>query len=266
MFKIERYPISSPNLKKWVKFIWHFEADDIDVGHKLLPMDSIDIIINLADDMVYETRADRIRAPKCHVNGLRGQHCFMHQKGKVDVWGISFYAFGLYPFIHQSLKSIQNEIIDLNSLSHSLAIKLELALAHKATSCKIKSMNAALDSELKIRDTCMKRADLIDAFMKNDEIPIAIFCLENGIGLKMFERFVMTMTGFSPINLRRIRRNRVSSHQLLFNKSAKIAEIVYDHNYTDQAYFTKECQTFNGVPPKAFRKEKNTVIENTLYI
>ncbi len=126
MFKVERYILSNNSLKNWIKFIWHFEADYVDVHHKLLPMDSIDLIINLADDMVYETATERITAPKFHINGLRDHHSFMHQKGNADVWGISFYSYGLYPFINNSLKSIKNKIIDLNSLSISLADKLKV--------------------------------------------------------------------------------------------------------------------------------------------
>lgn len=266
MFKVERYLLPNHNLENWVKFIWHFEADNVDVHHKLLPMDSIDIVINLADDMIYETTTDRITAPKIHVNGLRDQHSFMHHKGKVDVWGISFYAFGLYPFINKSLRSIKNEIIDLNSLSISLTDKLKDAMAHDATPCKVKSIIESLDSELEVTDSCLKRADIISDFMKNDDVLISVFCLRNGINQKTFERFVAKMTGFSPVNLRKIKRYVVASNQLLFNKSAKIPEIVYDYNYTDQAYFTKECRKFSGVPPRTFRQEKNTVIENTSYI
>ncbi len=102
--------------------------------------------------------------------------------------------------------------------------------------------------------------------MKNDDILISDFCLNNGINQKSFERFVSNMTGFTPVNLRRIKRYMISSNELLLNKSTKISEIVYDYNYTDQAYFSKECRKFSGVPPRKFRQEKNTVIENTIYI
>ncbi|WP_422487170.1 DUF6597 domain-containing transcriptional factor [Gudongella sp. DL1XJH-153] len=267
MFRIERYQISNDNLKNWVKFIWHFESDNVDVYHKLLPMDSVDIIINLADDMVYEIEStERITAPKVHVNGLRSQHSFIHQKGNIDVWGISFYAFGLYPFINKSLSSIQNEIIDLNSLSVPLADKLNVALIHKTAQCKIKSIMESLDSELETTDSSLLRTQIIDDFMKTDDIPISMFCSNNGISQKTFERFVISMTGFPPVKLRQIKRYMMASNQLLFNKSAKIPEIVYDNNYTDQAYFTKECRKFSGVTPRTFRLEKNTVIENSTYI
>src|SRR6056297_2520360 len=144
MFKIERYILSNKNLKNWVKFIWHIESDCVDVHHKLLPMDSIDLIINLADDMVYETATERITAPKIHINGLRDRHSFMHQKGNVDVWGISFYSYGLYPFINKSLRKVRNKIVDLNSLSISLADKLKVAVTCEETEIRIKNIIGSL--------------------------------------------------------------------------------------------------------------------------
>ena len=64
MFKIERYLFSNDNLGNCVKFIWHFKGDNLEVHHKLLPMDCIDIVINLADDLIYETAIETIIAPK----------------------------------------------------------------------------------------------------------------------------------------------------------------------------------------------------------
>lgn len=266
MFKIERYLLPNDNLRNWVKFIWHFRGECLDVHHKLLPMDSIDIVINLADDLVYETTTHRIISPKLHVNGLRGRHSFVYQKGNIDVWGISFKSFGLYPFIKKPLRDINDKIIDLDFLSISLANKLKAAIVYEAIPYKIEGIIKSLESEFKITDICMKRAEIINKFMKDDETSISLFCMNNCINQKTFERFVTNMTGFTPVDLRKIRRNMVASKQLLFNKSAKIPEIVYDYNYTDQAYFTKECKKFCGVSPKSFRHEKNTVIENTTYV
>jgi len=196
-------------------------------------------------------------APKIqHVNGLRNQYSFIHHKGIVDVWYISFYAFGLYPFMNKSLRNIKNEIIDLNFLSIALADKLKAAMAHGTTQSKVKNIIESLDSELKVIKSCLKRADIIGDFMKKDDDLISVFCLKNGINYKMFERFLAKITGFSPVNLRRIKRYMVASNQLLFNKSAKIPEIVYNYNYTNQVYFTKECGKFTGVPSRTFRQKK----------
>lgn len=267
MFRIERYPVTDHELKNWVKFIWHFKADNVSVHHKLLPMDSIDILINLADEMIYETASERVVAPKVHVNSLRCQYSFIHQAGSVNVWGISFYSFGLYPFINIPIKDIQNHIADVNTLSIRLADKLKEAVSHETNRRIIESITEALNTELHPSDKCLKRAELIKEFLETgDNQSIHSFCLNHGISQRTFERFVFHITGYTPVNLRRIRRYQATSKQLLFDKAARISEIVYDNNYADQSHFIKEFRSFSGVPPKTFQQEKITVVENTHYI
>ncbi len=266
MYSIERYPLLNHNLTNWVKFIWHFKAENADVHHKLLPMDSIDIVLNLADEMVYETKTNRVVAPTFHINGLRSSHSFIYQKGNIDVWGISFYAFGLYPFINTSIKEFQDKIVDLNAVSKSLENKLNIAVSPHATQPTFEGIVKALNSELQIDEDFLKKVEIINAFMNTDNMPIDAFCRNHDINQKTFERYVMIMTGYSPINLRRVRRYKAASNQLLFDASAKIPEIVYDHHYADQSHFTKVCRKFSGVPPRICRLEKNTVLENTTFI
>lgn len=102
--------------------------------------------------------------------------------------------------------------------------------------------------------------------MQSEYILISLFCLDNGINQRTFERFVLKVTGYTPANLRRIVRYQVASNQLLMKEYPKITEIVYENNYTDQAYFTKEFKRYSGASPRIFQKEKITVIENANYI
>lgn len=262
MFKMERYLLSETDLGRWVKFIWHFKGESVDVRHRLLPMDSIDIIVNLEADMVYETEAEKIVAPRMHVNGLRDRHSFMYQKGNVDVWGISFHAYGLYPFVGKSLSRSMNHIIDLRTLSPVLTDKLEMALSEEMEQRKIQRMVQALSSEFKMTKRSADRETLIKAFMADEDTPIPDFCMEQGITQKTFERFIADMTGFSPVGLRNLKRYSAASKQLLAESSMSITDIVYDNRYTDQAYFTKAIKKYSGVSPKVFRNESGTVVEN----
>jgi len=55
MLQIVRYAIKSERLKPWVKFIWYLETvSNVSLNHKLLPTDSIDVIINLSDKIDYQ--------------------------------------------------------------------------------------------------------------------------------------------------------------------------------------------------------------------
>lgn len=102
MLYIDRYSVKNRQLAPWVKFIWKLEAEDAELRYKLLPTDCIDVILNLGDDMIYETQNGSVTAPAFHINGLRSGHSFIRQKGNVRVFGISFYPFGLYPFVRSS--------------------------------------------------------------------------------------------------------------------------------------------------------------------
>lgn len=262
LFKVKRYSLEGQNLGRFVKFIWHLEADAIDVHHKLMPMESIDIVLNLSDEMIYETIDSRVIAPKMHVNGIRRHHSFIHHKGTIDVWGISFYAYGLYPFVHQSLEQTQNKIVDLKVWAPQLALKLKDALRQESNQSIYEGIIDSLVSELKASKECLFNTDLIQAFMASEDLPISTFCLEHEVNLRTFERLVKKVTGFSPIQLRNVRRYKIASHQLLFDKESKIHEVVYDHQYTDQAYFSKACKKFSGVSPKEIQQDKITVIKN----
>lgn len=266
MLKVRRYKVNNYNLDRWIKFIWHLESENESINNKLLPMDSIDLIINNSDEIVYETKTKKIIAPKIHINGIRGEHSFVQQNGKINVWGISFYAYGIYPFINKSLKHIQNQIIDLNEISNEFTNKLEKAIKMETNQLIANKIIEVLCSEINIKKNLNSKVDLLVEFINAQDIPISDFCENKGINIKTFERLVLTLTGYTPINLKRIKKYSIASKDLIFDKSVKIAEIVYNNNYSDQAYFTKECNKFSGSPPKKLIKEKNTILENIKYL
>jgi AraC-like DNA-binding protein len=266
MFEILRYTIKTERLAPWIKFIWRFEADNTEVRHKLLPTDSVDIIMNLSGDMVYETDSDKIHAPCFHINGLRDTYSYIHQTGDIRVLGISFHCFGLYPFARIPLSNIQNKIVDLDLLSAPLKQKLKLAVSGEITVNTIISIEDALCSELRLDNDYAYKAYLIRKFMETEDVTgVQAFCDGRGISVKTFERMVLRYTGYTPKLLRRIRRFQTSCNQLVHENPEMLSFIAYDNNFTDQAHFIKEFHRFSGTAPRAFSREKTTIKENAKY-
>jgi hypothetical protein len=56
------------------------------------------------------------------------EHSYIQQSGTIYVYGISFYAYGLYPFVNKPLEVFQDKINDLYIVSPSLAEKLNSAI------------------------------------------------------------------------------------------------------------------------------------------
>ena len=102
------------------EIFWHIEAANADIHYKLPPTDCIDVILNLADDVVYETECNKIIAPPFISMDYVVSTVLSHQEKPFVFFGISFYPHGLYPFVHKSLKEVQNKVVDLNGLSYSL--------------------------------------------------------------------------------------------------------------------------------------------------
>ena len=266
ILNITRYAIKNECLIPWVKFFWHIEAVNADIHYKLLPTDCIDVILNLADVIVYETEFNRIIAPPFHINGLRSKCSFIHQENNIRIFGITFYPHGLYPFVLKSLKEVQNKVVDLNGFSYSLTQKLKNAVNNDTAEKIIAEIENTLIDELSIKQDFVDKAQLISDFITiNDDISVKSFCDERSINIKTFERLFLYYTGYTPKILRRIKRFQNTCNQLVHQHMASLTDITYDNNFTDQSYFVKEFTHFSGTAPRTFQTEKATVKENVKY-
>ncbi len=262
---ITRYAVKAHGLTPWVKFIWQLNAADADYYYKLLPTDCIDVIINSASGMVYETEQEAFAAPSIHINGLRSKHSFIRQKGCVRIWGVSFYAFGLYPFVHQPITELQDKIVDLQALSLGLAQKLKAAVSPNSGNTAA-AIEEALIDEYKVDQDFMEKARVIADYLSPDnQATVALFCENQAINMKTFERMCLKYTGFTPKALRSIRRFQATGNQLTRQNASSLTAIAYDHSFTDQAHFSKEFRRFSGAAPQAFQREKITVKQNVNY-
>ena len=266
MINIIRYSIKDRRITPWIKFIWKMEDTDLEVHFKILPTDCIDVILNLGSEMVYETKNSKLIAPHFHVNGLRSSHNYIHQKKAIRLWGISFYSFGLFPFVHQSMERLQQRIISLEELSLSLSQGLERAVIGDNDHDIPLAIEQALLEELTIDEGYIEKSQLIRDFIEsNEQVTVGHFCKERLVNIKTFERMVLLYTGFTPKALRNIKRFQKASNQLVHDQTANLTDISYDNHFTDQAYFTKVFRRYSGAAPHVFQAEKVSVKENAKY-
>lgn len=266
IFEITRYSVQNKCLTPWVKFIWQLNTRNADYHYKLLPTDCIDVILNLESEMVYETESGQFIAPPFHINGLRSKSSFIHQKSNVCAFGISFYPYGLFPFVHTSITGLQDKIISLGELSTDLEQKLRCAAFDNKPDEIVKAIEQVLVNELSVNQHFRDKARLIEIFLTvAKDMSVKNFCKEREINIKTFERIVLFYTGFTPKLLRDIRRFQNASNQLTHQCTDGLAEIAHDNNFADQTHFTKEFRRFSGVAPRTFQVEKITVKENVKY-
>ena len=262
--EITRYSVQDSRLIPWIKFFWEFEAQGQDIFHKLLPTESIDILVNIGEPITYVVGSHRIFAPKIHINGLRSQHSFIQQSGDIHIFGISFTPYGLYPFLHLSMKTIKDEVVDLSSLSHRLANGFAEAVTH--TTNRVERIEQTLLQELTADESFIEKSDLLRRFIYADEPSnIQSFCTENGLHIKTFERLCIQYTGYPPSTLSRIHRFQSASNQIVHQKPDNLAAVAYSNSYADQAHLIREFKSFSGEAPRSFTQKKISVKENVKY-
>lgn len=266
----ERYAVTSPALQPWVKFIWRLESQEgLTINNKLLPTDSIDIVLSIQDEIEYLIEGKLIKAGSVHFNGMRNKHRFIIQKGISDVFGISFFPYGLYPFSQRrGLSSFNSRIVDLKECNSELSEKLLAALkTHGSIHDIVLQIEEALLSELDLSRINMKHIELIKMFSTNNyEIPVGLFCMENRIRIKTFERACQKYTGYTPKILQRIGRFQAAGNSLIYNKESNFADASNAEDYYDQSHFIKEFKTYSGVSPTQFIDEKITIKQNSTVI
>lgn len=268
MFSVTRYAVRNYRLKQLVKFIWYLETKPgVSINNKLLPTDSIDIIINLSEHIEYNIENRKYRASNIHFNGMRDKYGFIVQSGKINVYGISFYPFGLYPFLQTPISEFKGEIVDLSLLSKKFVHKLELAL-NSVTRVEdiIVSLEEALVSILDMNreEEMIQLIKIFDNEKQN--CTIKSFCDDNNVNIKTLERACLKYTGYTPKGLQRVGRFRLVSNQLIYNdNNNNLANLAYENEYYDQAHFIREFKTFSGTSPSKFIQERKTVKENTRY-
>ncbi len=85
------------------------------------------------------------------------------------------------------------------------------------------------------------------------------FCKENYISESTLFRSCLDMVGESPKDIKTKYRFRLFLHHL--DAEAKLTDLAYFLNYSDQSHLTKEVKKFTGLSPKRFaarvRKEGN---------
>lgn len=257
---IKKYNINNPLLRSFIKYIWVIDTKiETEVSHLLLPVNSIDLILNFSSPIKYEIKDQKdIITNEFHFCGLREYPMKIVQKGNLNVIGISFLPYGLFDFFNISVSKFTSNVTELKEVSESLANVLKVKLEEeKNESKKILIIEEELLKILKSNSIIKNNyVHLFDEFINSpDDIKINIFCQNVGISERHFERLFKKYIGVTPICFSRITRFQRISKKLFENNFEKLSSLALEFQYYDQMHFIRECKSFSGNTPSKLSKE-----------
>ncbi len=258
-----RYQVKHAVLKPFIKYFWVMESTDIKISHKLLPVNNIDLILNFSSPIRYITKQNKELVPaKFHFNGIKDRYCMINQEGKLNVFGISFFPSGLYPFLKIPICEFTQKTIDLNIIANKFVLDIDDQI-NEADST-LKKLDILEEGLLKlISNTYIPNSNIsniLHCFYENMvNMNIQLFCDQYGISKRKLERIFNKYVGVSPKSFYRISRFQKVFSKIINQEKVDLTFEAYQNNYYDQTHFLKDFKTFTGCSPTQFLNEKRAV-------
>lgn len=264
--KVKKYLPINPVLKKLIKFYWTINSEkETTIQGKLIPLNNIDLIINLSSPIKYIKGGSEEIFYKSHFSGIHNNSRIIQQNGILDVIGISFFSTGFYPFVKVPLSEFENSTIPIQSVIGNFDIYTERFIETQSNNYRISILEEIL---LKIIDFKLINEVgfnlIINDFIENSDLfSINSYCKQNGINQKTLERNFQKCVGTTPKSFLQVTKFQKSIKQLLIGQYNSLTETAYEHNYFDQTHFIKNFKSFVGNTPSKQLKN-NDLIFNIL--
>lgn len=266
---VNRYYPRRPVLKGLIKYFWVLASDEPKtLDHKLLPVNNIDIVFNLSSPMRYASGEKVDRAPKYSFKGLTKEFYRVHQSGRLNMIGASFFPAGLYPVLKTPLFEFSNCTVDLDAILPEFSLIFEEKFSPRANVMEqIELLEDLFD--LLIDKQCIpdrKTYSLLNSFYENiNTLTIEAFCTEQGVNHRNLERIFKKFIGTGPKTFKRVNRFQQLLNKLLKHDFNNLTSLAYEYGFHDQAHFIRDFKVFTGCSPSRFLKEKKSVKEILTY-
>lgn len=263
---IQQYKVKSPLLQNYIKFFWVLSTDDyVEINHKFLPQRDINIRINLSDtphNIISNNQRDTIE--ELYFLGLQNKftNSYLKYGGKVNVMGICFQPFGLYPFLKKPLSEFRNNICSADQIGSDFLSEITYKLKEADT---INKRLKILERELTTLYGAVFQIpenfrSVFNYLIQNNSLSISEFCRINSISTRKLERQYNKYIGVSANTYNTLNRFHLSLKRVIKSDYTKLSDLAYDYNYYDQMHFIRDFKRFTGNTPRDFLNQKNSLL------
>jgi AraC-like DNA-binding protein len=264
--QITRYQVQSPVLRNYIKFFWMLRIDKAQLNHRLIPQRNINLRINLSDTPHYVSiNTQKNRLEDVYFLGLQTRFTNSHLKldGNVNILGICFKEYGVYPFLKIPVSEYKNQIVGADEIGFRAAKKISERLKEASDT---ENRLAIIESELlSLLDHSHVVPDrfhsIFNALKQEKSLQLTEFCKKNNISIRQLERMYIKYVGLPATSYNALNRFHSSVNQLLDNRFSKFSDLAYDNEYYDQMHFIREFKRFTGYTPKMFVSQNNSILQ-----
>jgi AraC-like DNA-binding protein len=266
---IERYPPKNKLLRSLIKYFWVMRSEiPVSVSYKLLPVTNIDIVLNFSTEMKYISGNTETAAPHYSLTGIKKRYRIVNQTGRLNLFGISFYPTGLYPFLQRPLDEYFDQSVDLTRIIPEFKTKVEYGFNPE---CDISTQIARLENLFTnfINPQLLldkEKIEIFKTFQKSiGKLTVDEYCHTYGLNPRKLQRVFRKYIGMTPKSFKRINRFQGVIRSLVNNPPKDLTSIAFDHAFYDQSHFINDFKSFSGSSPSNFLSEKKSMKQNLIY-
>ncbi|MEO8663399.1 MAG: helix-turn-helix domain-containing protein [Bryobacteraceae bacterium] len=263
MIYIERTPAAP--LRDCIRLLWYTRAPDVlHQRERILPSGSVQIIVNLARDFIWdcpEGRPECALAPSLVV-GARSQYEIVDTSDMADLIGIVFHPGGFAPFASEAADIFSNRSVGLEDLWGTRSRTLRDLLREAPTpQVKLDALESFLLHSNLFRLTRHKVVShALHRFAQF--ATVRDVAADTGWSQRRFSQIFREQVGLSPKVWCRIQRFQRAVRQLHAGADVAWAELALDCGYYDQSHFANEFRAFSGIDATTYSARRSRWINH----
>jgi AraC-like DNA-binding protein len=255
----------APPLSDFVDVFWLCETYEVPhEKERLLPDGSVELVVNLREDCIrnYDSyQPEKFETiPGCVVSGPRSQFFVIDTEGESATIGVHFKPGGAFPFLKVPPCELANQSVALECLWGSGSSRMRERLLSAGTppekfrqleTCLLEQISEPLEHHAAVNfalckflhpTPLMSVADVVEQVGFSQRYFIQLFAGEVGLTPKVFSRVC------------RFQKAIQSAHT---RGDVDWAEVALSCGYYDQAHFIHDFQSFAGITPSSYLRQKS---------
>lgn len=268
MVKIQFCNEVNPLLKGFIRHYWYVNGEERESSNqKLLPMDHVDLIINMADPFVYGGNKTTCQPDSIHFHGIRQRAIPLTQSGKIQAIGISFKPWVFYFLAKQSMSQYVDNIVNLKDVNYYLWKDMSNCMLQLDEPIElVKSLEKELIGDLHVKNQEEIDCRFIEEFIESNTVNIRNYCEAHELSIRRLERIFRKYIGISPKLFMNIVRFEESARDIMYSNESSLTDISHKHGYYDQPHFVKAFKSYTEYAPREFQSDKPALKSHLNYV
>ncbi|MEO1163337.1 MAG: helix-turn-helix domain-containing protein [Chloroflexota bacterium] len=250
----------APHLRPFIECYWSVNItlpDSQPLNEHIFVDGKADLIFNYGDAYFREHLHDETRLQQASTNldAQRNYPVAITQAGAIQLVGVRFFAGALSQFTSTSLFAISNHVLEPDDLFprdcvRQLEAQLFDSFAHIGKQVELLNTFFTHQLERHHEQTFVDAAAWLVRTC-GGQIDMSSLADEFGYSLRHINRYFNKQFGFTAKYYARL--VRFQAMQVALMSDTALVDVAMAAGFYDQSHFVRECQTFTGMTPQAYR-------------